>query len=298
MNKNIKTKNKKTFINIKFIEFNLHLGHKILNFSLQKQCDPLFSKLLLGSRFKISIIHNEVTKKSLLKSFYILALILRSNGNILIINTIPEFSKFFYFIKQSQQQKIFYNTKFLFSSFYNQTKQNFPNNLHTFSNYKLTPRLLNFKISNKNEINKKKNAFISYCNNKWIGGSLTNWKQIKKSVLTFAKFYNNFDHFVTINNIEFPRYKKMKKCFSGFFINDGKGTNIFLQQNPDIIFLINPNENSNIIKEANMLNIPIVALTDSNTKINGITFPIPANTKSINFVYWCLNWIIRFYNKI
>lgn len=272
----------KIYLNYKFIKFKTHLGHKILNFSLQKQCDSYFTKLLLGTRLKVSVIHNEILKKSLLKSFYVLALILRTNGHILIINTTPEFSKFFYYIKQIQKQKTFTSNSSLHINDKNLEKIN--------------------TIGGNSAAFQTNNGFISYCNNKWIGGTLTNWKQIKKSVLTFAKFSNNFDNFVSSNTIHFPRYKKMKKCFSGFFINqnnkNSKNNNIFLQQNPDLIFLINPNENSNIIKEANLLNIPVIALTDSNTKITGITFPIPSNNKSVSFVYWCLNWIIRFYKKI
>ena len=58
---------------------------------------------------------------------------------------------------------------------------------------------------------------------------------------------------------------------------------------PDVVFLINPEENQNVLREANLLKIPVIALTDANTKISGIDYMIPGNVQSIKFVYWFLN---------
>ena len=63
-------------------------------------------------------------------------------------------------------------------------------------------------------------------------------------------------------------------------------------EKPDLIFLVNPNENQNIILEANKLHIPIIAFTESNTNLKGITYPIPLNIYSMNFVYYCIKKII------
>ncbi|PTQ32892.1 hypothetical protein MARPO_0094s0061, partial [Marchantia polymorpha] len=52
----------------------------------------------------------------------------------------------------------------------------------------------------------------------------------------------------------FPRFKKMQKCFEG----------IMTHNIPDCLVIINPNQNSMAILEANQLQIPIVALVDSN----------------------------------
>jgi len=60
---------------------------------------------------------------------------------------------------------------------------------------------------------------------------------------------------------------------------------------PDVIFLIDPKENQNVLREANLLKIPVIALADSHAKISGIDYMIPGNIQSIEFVYWCLNMI-------
>ena len=66
---------------------------------------------------------------------------------------------------------------------------------------------------------------------------------------------------------------------------------------PDLIFLINPNENRHVVEEAVSLNIPVIAITDSNTNLLGISFPIPGNSSSIEFVHYCLQWITRIIGK-
>ncbi len=61
---------------------------------------------------------------------------------------------------------------------------------------------------------------------------------------------------------------------------------------------MNPNENRNIINEANRLQIPVIALTESNTDLKDITYPIPCNIFSIYFIYYCLKKIIKISKKI
>lgn len=131
-----------------------------------------------------------------------------------------------------------------------------------------------------------KNYPVSYCNERWVGGFLTNWKQVSKSVHTFMEFSERFENFIVQNNINFPRYKKMKESFQGL----KKEKSI---KRPGLIFLINPNENRHVIEEALSLNIPVIAITDSNTNLDGISFPIPGNSNSLEFVHYCLQWITR-----
>ena len=132
-----------------------------------------------------------------------------------------------------------------------------------------------------------KNLPVYYCNEKWVGGFLTNWRQVRKSVYTFMEFSKRFENFIAQNNIHFPRYKRMTQSFKG----------LKKLQKPDLIFLINPNENRHIVEEALSLNIPVIAITDSNTNLLGISFPIPGNSNSIEFVHYCLQWITRIYMK-
>ena len=64
------------------------------------------------------------------------------------------------------------------------------------------------------------------------------------------------------------------------------------REKPDIVFLMNPNENRHIIAEANNKHIPVVALVESNTCLKGISYPIPANIYSAFFIYYCVKKIL------
>lgn len=144
----------------------------------------------------------------------------------------------------------------------------------------------------------------SYINDRWIGGTLTNWKQISESVILYNKFSTQFDNFLRINNIQIPMYQKAKKRYEGLnlksdaFVQNTRNVmnssekSIFASSfMPDVIILTNPDENNIVIKEAQLLKIPVIAFSDSNTKILGIDYIIPGNNKSIYFMYFCLNLI-------
>lgn len=240
------------------LKIGINLGHKSLYLSKTKFWHPLMSDYLLGIRNGVSIISTQQTKKCLLKAFYMIALILRKKGHILVINTNPEF------------YRLCKNLSIL-------TLQN----------------KTSFIYKNSYKYSKLKSSSISYCCYKWVGGTLTNWKQISKSVLTFAKFSERCEPFLINNNIEFPKYKKIKDCFQGLLTNQNGKIFLTFNEKPDLVFLMNPNENRNIINEANHLHIPIIAFTESNTDLKGITYPIPVNNYSIIFIYYCLKKIIK-----
>lgn len=236
------------------------IGHTSFNVSKKKYWHPLMSEYLLGIRDTTAIFNNYSIKKCVLRTFYSIALILKQNGHILIINTNPEY---FHLCK---------NLSLL--------------TLQNGSSYIRSQRLRMKKYQHLNTNN------LSYCCWKWIGGTLTNWKQLSKSVLTFAKFSERCELFLVKNNIDFPRYKKIKTAFQGLLTRKHSQTVLAFYEKPDALFLMNPNENRNIIAEANTLHIPIIAFVESNTNLKGITYPIPMNIYSISFVYYCIKKLI------
>ena len=134
----------------------------------------------------------------------------------------------------------------------------------------------------------------SYINDRWVGGMLTNWKQLSQSVFLFQKFAYQFDFFLEANNIQIPSYQKAKKRYEGLRYNAPIGEEISEDTNleaalPDIIILTNPEKNAIVIQEAEKYQIPIIAFMDSNTKNENIQYLIPGNNQSISFMYFCFN---------
>jgi small subunit ribosomal protein S2 len=239
----------------------INFGHKSVKLAKTSFWHPLMADYFLGIRQNISFLNTQQTLKSLLHAFHIIALIVKQKGRILIINTNPEFFRLC-------------------------------NNL---TNITLLGKHKSFTQLEKNYYNYRnlKTPQISYVNYKWIGGTLTNWKQISKSVLTFAKFSERCENFLIKNEIDFPKYIRIKKCFQGLLYKENQKMLLAFNQKPDLIFLLNPNENRNILNEAYQLHIPVIAFTESSTNPKEITYPIPVNNYSIKFIYYCLKKIIK-----
>lgn len=269
------SKNFHNWLNVSSKNLNkgIHFGHKSIRLAKTQFWHPLMSDYFLGIRQNVSVLNTQQTLKCLLRAFHILALILKQKGRILIINTNPEFFRLCNNLT---------NLTLLGNS------QSFGENLF----FHLEKQITNKQKKSVN-FNKLKTPLISYVSYKWIGGTLTNWKQISKSVLTFAKFSERCEHFLTKNNIDFPKYVRVKKCFQGLLYKQNKKMVLAFTKKPDLIFLINPNENQSVLNEAYRLHIPVIAFTESNTNPQGITYPIPVNNYSIKFIYYCLKKIIK-----
>lgn len=278
------------WLNVSSKNFNkgINFGHKSIKLAKTNFWHPLMSDYFLGIRQNVSLFSTQQTLKCLLRAFHIIALILRQKGRILIINTNPEFFRLCNNLtnmtligkyKAPEENLAFPQSKIEDS----QSQWFIERTANECSQ-------LNTKTSNYRSL---KTPLISYVSYKWIGGTLTNWKQISKSVLTFAKFSERCEKFLVKNGIDFPKYTRVKKCFQGLLYKENQKMSLAFNQKPDLIFLINPNENQSILNEAYRLHIPVIAFTESSTNPKEINYPIPVNNYSIKFIYFCLKKIIK-----
>ncbi|MCQ0986873.1 30S ribosomal protein S2 [Jiella marina] len=113
-----------------------------------------------------------------------------------------------------------------------------------------------------------------YVNARWLGGMMTNWKTISHSIQRLRKLdelLNSGDAqaFTKKERLTLTRERdKLDRALGG--IRDMGGV-------PDMIFVIDTNKESIAIEEARRLNIPIVAVVDSNCDPAPIDYPIPGN---------------------
>jgi small subunit ribosomal protein S2 len=109
---------------------------------------------------------------------------------------------------------------------------------------------------------------------KWLGGTLTNFATIKKSIerLDELEKWENEGLFKAISKKEVSRLSKemnrLRKVLGG--IRKMKGV-------PDVMFVIDPVDDDGAIKEARKLGIKIVAVCDTNADPDAVDFPIPGN---------------------
>ena len=121
-----------------------------------------------------------------------------------------------------------------------------------------------------------------FMNHRWLGGTLTNWKTISKSIVKLKKYeeiLNKEDTGLTKKELVGIQKHKVKLEASLGGIKDMGGL-------PDAIFVIDTNKEHIAITEANVLKIPVIAIVDSNSNPDGVDFPIPGNddaTRAIAF---------------
>ena len=112
-----------------------------------------------------------------------------------------------------------------------------------------------------------------FVNHRWLGGMLTNWKTISGSIRRFKTLEEQLSgdtHGLTKKEVlQLTRERdKFESSLGG--IRDLGGL-------PDVMFVIDVNKEELAVKEANVLGIPVVAILDTNTSPQGISFPVPAN---------------------
>ena len=118
-----------------------------------------------------------------------------------------------------------------------------------------------------------------YVDHRWLGGMLTNWPTISKSITTLENIEKK------IKSSEGEEVKYSKKEILDFTRQRDKlelalGGIRKMRGKPDLMFIIDTNKESIAIKEAQKLGIPIIAIVDSNSDPDGIDHIIPGNDDS------------------
>ena len=129
-----------------------------------------------------------------------------------------------------------------------------------------------------------KRCGMFYITDRWLGGTLTNFGTIKKSIkhmknLEKMSTDGTFEKITKKEALTIEREKdKMKKVLDG--IEE-------MKRLPGAIFIIDTKKEQIAVKEAKKLNIPIIAIVDTNSDPTIIDYPIPANddaAKSISVI--------------
>jgi small subunit ribosomal protein S2 len=120
-----------------------------------------------------------------------------------------------------------------------------------------------------------------YVNHRWLGGMLTNWKTITQSITRLNNIEKALEAadasgFTKRELLEMDRERtKLMKSLGG--IKEMGGA-------PDAVFVIDTLKEELAIKEAQKLGIPVIAIVDTNSDPDGITFPIPGNDDALRAI--------------
>ena len=124
-------------------------------------------------------------------------------------------------------------------------------------------------------------ASMFYVHHRWLGGLLTNFQTINKSIKRFKEI-QKMEEDGTFDNLAKKEVLILKKEKEKFSKNLSGIIN--MEKIPAAVFIIDAKNEETAVKEAKKLNIPIVALIDTNCNPDLIDYPIPGNDDAMKAV--------------
>jgi small subunit ribosomal protein S2 len=124
-------------------------------------------------------------------------------------------------------------------------------------------------------------ADAMYITIRWMGGFLTNWEQVSKSIAKMNSLKSGlasgkFDHYTKYERMQIQKdIDRLERFFGG--VAD-------LKRTPDAIFVVDITEEEVAAKEARMTNVPVISLVDSNGNPTLADYVIPANDDAVSSI--------------
>jgi small subunit ribosomal protein S2 len=122
---------------------------------------------------------------------------------------------------------------------------------------------------------------MPYINQRWLGGTLTNWRTIRDRIDTFKKMESSRD------KGEYEKLTKRERILIDRQLDKlhlRLGGIRTMKRLPDLVIIVDTPREFTAIQEANKLNIPVMALVDSNSNPDPIDYLIPANDDAMRSI--------------
>jgi small subunit ribosomal protein S2 len=122
---------------------------------------------------------------------------------------------------------------------------------------------------------------MPYVNHRWLGGTLTNWTTIRKRIDQLKKLEERRD------KGEFERLTKkealqLEREIAKLQLRLGGIRN--MKRPPELVFIVDTVREDTAVKECNILNIPVLALVDSNSDPDDVDYILPANDDAMRAI--------------
>lgn len=294
---NIKIKNLQKKIIEKKIFLRNHLG-----FCKNRNLSGRIQTSLVGVRGGILIRKNLMTHRAFLKALVFLFRLLKKEGRLLVVETGETFF-----------------SRFSLLSFISdiQCHSHKTSNTYTSSSRSLGTKYTKFLRKWKDIPSPQKE--FAWGEKKWFGGTLTNWDEISKKIFQFATLFKEMGGGRTPSSSS--RYEKWMKGFPGFFSLQRRERNpqtpilkvlhlenwgrqeerssieLRLGRRVDGILCLSPDEQKEVIAEARLLKIPVIAFADSNTNLSDVDYYLPVNFSSSQEVFLFLTLLFQLGRK-
>ncbi len=122
---------------------------------------------------------------------------------------------------------------------------------------------------------------MPYVNNRWLGGTLTNWRTIRSRIdelesLERRRDAGEFDNLTKKEALSLTR--KIER------LSTRLGGVRTMRTLPDLVFIVDVRREETAVHEANLVGIPVIALVDTNCDPRGVDYVIPSNDDAIRAI--------------
>jgi len=126
-----------------------------------------------------------------------------------------------------------------------------------------------------------KKVNVPYVNERWIGGTITNWEQIKKSIdklieMTEKREKGEYKKYTKKEQLLLDReIARLKKFYGGL---------VGLKERPEVLLVIDVKKEEVAVKEAKKKEVPVIAVVDSDSDPNWADWVVPANDDAVGSI--------------
>jgi small subunit ribosomal protein S2 len=135
---------------------------------------------------------------------------------------------------------------------------------------------------------------FSYVAGRWIGGTLTNFSEIRKRIQKYLDLKEKKE------KGELSKYTKKERLLIDRDMTDLEskfGGIIDMEGLPQALFIIDSKQEKTAVTEAKKMNIPTIALSSSDCDLEDVDYPIPGNDSSILSIKFFVSKVVEAYNK-
>jgi small subunit ribosomal protein S2 len=137
------------------------------------------------------------------------------------------------------------------------------------------------KQAQENLAQAAENCNMPYVNERWLGGTLTNWQTIKQRISYLLELEQRRD---TGDFERLPKKEALKLEQLIEKLNRRLGGLKNMTRIPDLLFVVDVRREAIAVKEGNILNIPVLAMVDTNCNPDSVDFIIPSNDDAIRAI--------------
>lgn len=132
-------------------------------------------------------------------------------------------------------------------------------------------------------------AGMPYVTERWLGGMLTNWNTIGAQIKVLKDLEAKMESGELANKyskLEVQRYQEEIDHMNGMY-----GGIKNMAARPGAVFVVDVVHDANAVREARKLNVPVVALVDTNADPSNIAYPVPANDDAIKTIQLITDYV-------